>query len=128
MKKLTRKEYDAALAPMQLELVAMARWLRETRKRLVVLLEGRDTAGKGGTIDAIREYMNPRQCRVVALDKPSDREQTQWYFQRYIDHSPAAGEIALFDRSWYNRPCFEQVIGFATPEHVQMFLNQAPIF
>ena len=128
MTKLTRKEYEAALEPMQLELVTMARWLRETGKRLVVLLEGRDTAGKGGTIDAILEHMNPRQCRVVALEKPSDRECTQWYFQRYVDHLPAAGEIALFDRSWYNRAGVERVMGFATPEQVKAFLKQAPTF
>jgi len=128
VKKLSRKEYEAALEPMQLELVAMARWLRETGKRVVVLFEGRDTAGKGGAIDAIREHMNPRQCRAVALEKPSDRECTQWYFQRYVDHLPAAGEIALFDRSWYNRAGVERVMGFATPEQVKDFLKQAPAF
>ena len=128
MKKLKRKDYEAALEPMQVELVAMARWARATGKRIVVLLEGRDTAGKGGTIDAIREHMNPRQCRVVALDKPGEREQAQWYFQRYVAHLPAAGEIVLFDRSWYNRAGVERVMGYATPEQVGAFLAQAPAF
>jgi polyphosphate kinase 2 len=128
MKKLKRKEYDAALEPMQVELVAMAHWLRDTGKRLVVLFEGRDTAGKGGAIDVIREYMNPRQCRVVALDKPSEREQSQWYFQRYVAQLPAGGEIALFDRSWYNRAGVERVMGYATPAQVKAFLAQVPTF
>jgi polyphosphate kinase 2 len=128
MKKLKRKEYEAALAPMQVELVAMARWARETGKRIVVLFEGRDTAGKGGAIDAIREHMNPRQCRVVALAKPTERNATSWYFQRYVQHLPAAGEIVLFDRSWYNRAGVERVMGFATPAQVQQFLEQAPAF
>jgi polyphosphate kinase 2 len=128
MKKLKRKEYEAALEPMQVELVEMARWLRSSGKRLVVLFEGRDTAGKGGAIDTVREHMNPRQCRVVALDKPSEREQAQWYFQRYVPHLPAAGEIVLFDRSWYNRAGVERVMGYATPAQVKAFLAQAPAF
>ena len=128
MKPLKRKAYEAALEPMQLELVAMARWLRVAGKRLVVVMEGRDTAGKGGAIDAIREHMNPRQCRVIALGKPSEAEQTQWYFQRYVAHLPPAGEMVLFDRSWYNRAGVEQVMGFATDEQVQAFLAQAPAF
>jgi polyphosphate kinase 2 (PPK2 family) len=103
MKKLKRKDYEQELAPLQEQLVAMARWLQHGGKRLLVLFEGRDTAGKGGAIDAIREYLNPRQCRVVALPKPTEREATQWYFQRYVPHLPAAGEIVLLDRSWYNR-------------------------
>ena len=113
---------------MQLELVAMARWLQHTGRRLVVLFEGRDTAGKGGAIKAIREHVNPRQCRVVALPKPTDREPTQWYFQRYVAHLPAAGEIVLFDRSWYNRAGVEKVMGFATDAQVKAFLQQAPVF
>ena len=128
MKKLKRKDYEKLLEPMQQELVAMARWLRHTGKRLVVLFEGRDTAGKGGVIDAIREHLNPRQCSVVALPKPNEREATQWYFQRYVPHLPAAGEIALFDRSWYNRAGVEKVMGFATPAQVKLFLQQAPLF
>jgi polyphosphate kinase len=128
MKKLKRKDYDAALAPMQLELVAMARWLRASGKRLVVLFEGRDTAGKGGAIDAIREHVNPRQCRVVALGKPGEQEQAQWYFQRYVPHLPAAGDMVLFDRSWYNRAGVERVMGYASPAQVKAFLAQAPAF
>lgn len=128
MSKLKRKEYEKLLEPMQLELVAMARWLQHTGKRLVVVVEGRDTAGKGGVIDAISEYVNPRQCRVVALPKPNDREQTQWYFQRYTAHLPAAGEIVLFDRSWYNRAGVEKVMGYADDSQVKAFLRQAPVF
>src|SRR3546814_12959639 len=118
MKKLKRKQYEKQLEPMQLELVAMARWLAHTGKRVLVLLEGRDTAGKGGAIKAISEHVNPRQCRVVALPKPNDREATQWYFQRYVPHLPAAGELVLFDRSWYTRAGVEKVMGFATDAQV----------
>jgi len=128
MAKLKRKEYEAELEPLQIELVEMARWLIDTGKRLVVLFEGRDTAGKGGAIEAIAAHLNPRQCRIVALPKPTDREQTQWYFQRYVSHLPAAGEITLFDRSWYNRAGVEQVMGFADAEQVRTFLRQAPAF
>ncbi|UHQ20971.1 polyphosphate kinase 2 [Lysobacter sp. KIS68-7] len=128
MKTLKRKDYEAALEPLQLELVAMERWLQANGKRLVVVVEGRDTAGKGGTIDAIRMHMNPRSCRVAALQKPNEREQTQWYFQRYVPWLPAAGETVLFDRSWYNRAGVERVMGFATPAQVKQFLVQAPIF
>ena len=128
MSKLKRKEYEALLEPMQLEFVAMARWLQHTGKRLVVLVEGRDTAGKGGVIRAISEHVNPRQCRVVALPKPNDREQAQWYFQRYAAHLPAAGEIVLFDRSWYNRAGVEKVMGYASDAQVKAFLQQAPVF
>ena len=126
MAKLKRKEYEAALEPLQIELVEMARWLSDTGKRLVVLFEGRDTAGKGGAIEAIAEHLNPRQCRIVALPKPTDREQTQWYFQRYVPHLPAGGEIALFDRSWYNRAGVERVMGYADAEQVRTFLRQRP--
>lgn len=128
MKKLKRKEYEQRLAPLQHDLAAMAHWVRDTGQRLVVLFEGRDTAGKGGTIDAIRAHINPRQCRVVALPKPGERERTQWYFQRYVPHLPAAGEIALFDRSWYNRAGVEQVMGYADEAQVALFLKQAPVF
>ena len=99
MKPLKRKDYEARLKPLQLELAAMARWASHCGARIVVVVEGRDTAGKGGAIGAITEHLNPRQCRVVALPKPSEREATQWYFQRYIAHLPAAGEIVLFDRT-----------------------------
>jgi polyphosphate kinase 2 len=126
--KLKRKEYAALLEPMQVELANAARWLQHTGRRLVVLVEGRDTAGKGGAIDAIREHLNPRQCRVVALPKPTEREATQWYFQRYAAHLPAAGEIALFDRSWYNRAGVEKVMGFASDAQVDAFLRAAPQF
>jgi len=128
MKKLKRKKYEKRLEPMQVELVAMARWLAHSGKRVLVLLEGRDTAGKGGTIKAISEHVNPRRCRVVALPAPNDRESTQWYFQRYVPHLPAAGELVLFDRSWYNRAGVEKVMGFATDAQVKAFLQQAPAF
>jgi polyphosphate kinase 2 len=128
MKKLKRKDYEELLEPMQVDLVAMARWVATAGKRLVVLFEGRDTAGKGGAIDAIREHLNPRQCRVAALPKPTDREATQWYFQRYAAQLPAAGEIVLFDRSWYNRAGVEKVMGFASDAQVKLFLQQTPAF
>ena len=106
----------------------MARWVSETGQRMVVLFEGRDTAGKGGSIEMFARVLNPRQCRVVALPSPTEREKTQWYFQRYVAHLPAAGEIVLFDRSWYNRAGVERVMGFCTPEQAQAFLNAAPEF
>ncbi|WP_460712386.1 polyphosphate kinase 2 [Lysobacter terrae] len=106
----------------------MARWLQATGKRVVVLFEGRDTAGKGGVINAIADHMNPRQCRVVALPKPNERESSQWYLQRYVEHLPAAGEMVLFDRSWYNRAGVEKVMGFASDAQVKAFLRQAPAF
>jgi polyphosphate kinase 2 len=127
-KKLKRKDYEAQLEPLQLQLVSMARWLARTGKRVVVIFEGRDTAGKGGSIDAIRRHINPRQCRVLALPKPNDREATQWYFQRYASHLPAAGELLLMDRSWYNRAGVEKVMGYCTPEQHAAFLQQAPVF
>ena len=126
--KLGKSAYLDALAPLQLELNRVARWLRHTGKRLVVVVEGRDTAGKGGVIAAISETLNPRQCHTVALGKPTEREQREWYFQRYVPHLPAAGEIALFDRSWYNRAGVETVMGFCTPEQTTAFLKQAPTF
>ena len=128
MKPLKRKAYEAALAPMQIALAEMAHWVQASGQRLLIVFEGRDTAGKGGSIKAISEHLNPRQCRVTALPKPSEREQGQWYFQRYVEHLPAAGEIALFDRSWYNRAGVEQVMGFATPAQVATFLRDAPTF
>jgi polyphosphate kinase 2 len=128
MSKLKRKEYHAELEAMQVELNLVARWLQHTGKRLLVIFEGRDTAGKGGAISAIADCLNPRICRVVALSKPSEREAGQWYFQRYVPHLPAAGEIVLFDRSWYNRAGVEKVMGFATPAQVEAFLAQTPVF
>ena len=126
--RIDKGEYLEKLAPLQLELNQMARWLQARGKRLLVLIEGRDTAGKGGVISAIADTLNPRQCHVVALPKPSERERTQWYFQRYVAHLPAAGEIALFDRSWYNRAGVEKVMGFCTPAETAAFLEQAPAF
>lgn len=126
--KLSKSDYLEQLLPLQLELNAMARWLQHAGRRLLVIVEGRDTAGKGGVINALSETLNPRQCRTVALGKPSEREQGQWYFQRYVPHLPAAGEMVLFDRSWYNRAGVESVMGFATPGQVEAFLAQTPTF
>ena len=122
------KKYDAAIAPMQADLVAMARWVAVTGQRILVLFEGRDTAGKGGAIDAIRVKLNPRQCRTVALAKPTDAERGQWYFQRYVAHLPTTGEITLFDRSWYNRVGVEQVMGYATEAEIAAFLKSVSAF
>ena len=128
MSKLKRKEYEALLEPMQVELANAARWLQHSGKRLVVVFEGRDTAGKGGAISAIHEHLNPRQCRVVALPRPSEREAGQWYFQRYVEQLPSAGEITLFDRSWYNRAGVEKVMGFSSDAQVAAFLQATPQF
>ncbi|MFM5925212.1 MAG: polyphosphate kinase 2 [Novosphingobium sp.] len=128
MKALKKKTFEKHYEPLEEELVAMARWAAKTGARILVLFEGRDTAGKGGAIQAVARPLNPRQCRIVALTRPSDREKTQWYFQRYAEHLPAAGEIVLFDRSWYNRAGVEKVMGFATPEQVTAFLEQVPAF
>jgi polyphosphate kinase 2 len=128
MAKLKRKDYEEELGKLQVELNVMARWLQHTGRRIVVLFEGRDTAGKGGTISAIADCLSPRQCHVVALSKPTEREAGQWYFQRYVPHLPSAGEITLFDRSWYNRAGVEKVMGFASPAQVSAFLKQAPVF
>ena len=127
MAKINKKDYAEEIEKLQVELNLMARWLVHSGKRLVVLVEGRDTAGKGGVISAIADCLSPRQCRVVALAKPSEREQSQWYFQRYFNHLPAAGEIVLFDRSWYNRAGVEKVMGFCTPAQTRLFLKQAPV-
>lgn len=127
-KQLKRKDYEAQLEPMIEELVAMARWASATGARIAVLFEGRDTAGKGGAIKALSAHLNPRQCRVAALSKPSEREASEWYFQRYVPHLPAAGEIVLFDRSWYNRAGVERVMGYAKPAQVAAFLRAAPKF
>jgi polyphosphate kinase 2 len=128
MSKLKRKAYEKLLEPMEAELVAMARWVAATGQRLVILFEGRDTAGKGGAIQAIADGLNPRQCRTVALPKPTEEERGQWYFQRYSAHLPGAGQIVLFDRSWYNRAGVERVMGFATEAQVNAFLKAAPAF
>jgi polyphosphate kinase 2 len=128
MPKHEKKAYETALKTLQRELVTMMRWAEETGARVLVLIEGRDTAGKGGVISAIRAKVNPRQCRVVALAKPTEQEAGQWYFQRYIEHLPTAGEVVLFDRSWYNRAGVEKVMGFASPAQVDAFLDAAPTF
>jgi polyphosphate kinase 2 len=128
MERLKRKEYEELLEPMQTELVAMARWIAATGQRLVILFEGRDTAGKGGVIEAVAANLNPRQCKIVALGKPSEAETGEWYFQRYVQHLPTRGQITLFDRSWYNRAGVEKVMGFATPDQVDAFLLAVPRF
>lgn len=120
--------YEAELFRLQAELVEMQEWVRQTGARMVILFEGRDAAGKGSTIKRVTQYLNPRVARISALPAPTEREKTQWYFQRYIQHLPAAGEIVLFDRSWYNRAGVERVMGFCTPAEYRRFLHQAPIF
>ncbi|MEO6386861.1 MAG: polyphosphate kinase 2 [Croceibacterium sp.] len=122
------KAYTKAIDALALDLVAMARWAKSRGERICVLFEGRDTAGKGGAIKAIAGVLDSRQCRIAALPKPSEDEQTQWYFQRYVQHLPSAGEIVLFDRSWYNRAGVEKVMGWSTPEQAAAFLEAAPVF
>jgi polyphosphate kinase 2 len=126
--KLSSKEYADLLAPLQVELNNLMHWLRHTGRRMVVLFEGRDTAGKGGVINTITGMLNPRQFRIVALTKPTEIERTQWYFQRYIGHLPSAGELVLFDRSWYNRAGVEKVMGFCTAAEYRRFLKETPRF
>jgi polyphosphate kinase len=123
-----KNAYESKIQTLQLELNNLAHWLQHSGRRIVVLFEGRDTAGKGGVINAITERLNPRQVHVVGLSKPTDRERTQWYFQRYVPHLPAAGEMVLFDRSWYNRAGVEHVMGFCTPAEYNRFLQEAPLF
>ena len=127
-KKLSRKKFEKELQKLQRELVIMQEYVRAKGLKIVVIFEGRDAAGKGGVIKRIAERTNPRVCRVVALPAPTEREKTQWYFQRYVANLPAAGEIVLFDRSWYNRAGVERVMGFCTPEEHRRFLHQCPIF
>ncbi|GHH14123.1 polyphosphate kinase 2 [Streptomyces lanatus] len=126
--KLPRKAYEKELLRLQTELVRLQEWVRASSARLVVVFEGRDAAGKGGTIKRVTEHLNPRVARIAALPKPTERQRTQWYFQRYVEHLPAAGEIVLFDRSWYNRAGVEHVMGFCTKEEYQRFLRQCPLF
>ncbi|ARP74543.1 polyphosphate kinase 2 [Streptomyces pluripotens] len=126
--ELPRKTYEAELLRLQTELVKLEEWVRAQGVRLVIVFEGRDAAGKGGTIQRITQHLNPRIARIAALPKPTERQRTQWYFQRYVEHLPAAGEIVLFDRSWYNRAGVERVMGFCTREEHQRFLRQCPIF
>ena len=128
VKRLKRRVYERELADLQLELVKLQDWVKAEGLKVVVLFEGRDAAGKGGTIKRITEPLNARVCRVVALGIPTEREKTQWYFQRYVQNLPAAGEIALFDRSWYNRAGVERVMGFCTDEEYNEFLSSVPEF
>lgn len=126
--KLPRKLYEKELMRLQTELVVMAEWVKREGRRIALVFEGRDAAGKGGVIKRITEYISPRIARVVALPAPTERERTQWYFQRYVAHLPAAGEIAIFDRSWYNRAGVEKVMGFCTTSEHRRFMHQAPLF
>lgn len=125
---MKRHKYEHHLDALAVELVALQRWLVHSGQRVVVLFEGRDAAGKGGTIKAISEHLDTRHYRIVALPKPDERETTQWYFQRYVQHLPSAGEVVLFDRSWYNRAGVEKVMGFCTDAQYQRFLGECPVF
>jgi polyphosphate kinase len=126
--KLKKKKYEKELHRLQVDLVQMVDWVKREGARVAVVFEGRDAAGKGGVIKRITEYVSPRVVRTVALPTPTEKETTQWYFQRYIEHLPAAGEVVLFDRSWYNRAGVEKVLGFCSPEEHKRFLNQCPTF
>ena len=127
-KKISKKKYKKELAKLQVELVKLQRWIKLKGLKVIVLFEGRDAAGKGGAIKRVSETLNPRVCKVVALGTPSDREKTQWYFQRYVAHFPAAGEMVLFDRSWYNRAGVEKVMGFCTYDEYNEFMRSCPQF
>ena len=127
-KKISKDVYEKALVKLQIELVKMQQWIKKEGLKVVVIFEGRDAAGKGGTIKRITQSLNPRLCKVVALATPTEREKTQWYFQRYVAHLPAAGEMVLFDRSWYNRAGVEKVMGFCTDEEYWDFLRASPKF
>jgi polyphosphate kinase 2 len=118
--------YEGQMVPLQVELLKVQNWVKETGERIVIIFEGRDAAGKGGTIKRFMEHLNPRGARVVALEKPSDREKSQWYFQRYVENLPAGGEMVLFDRSWYNRAGVERVMGFCNPNDYLEFMRQCP--
>ena len=124
--RMRRAEYEKIKMELQIELLKVQNWVKETGQKIVILFEGRDAAGKGGTIKRYMEHLNPRGARVVALEKPSERERTQWYFQRYIEHLPASGEIVFFDRSWYNRAGVERVMGFCNPDEYLEFMRQTP--
>ncbi|AJT42800.1 polyphosphate kinase 2 [Psychromicrobium lacuslunae] len=126
--RLSRDVYELEKRLLQIELLKLQNWVKSSGQRIILLFEGRDAAGKGGTIKRFTEHLNPRGCRVVALEKPSEREQSQWYFQRYVQHLPSAGEIVLFDRSWYSRAGVERVMGFCTEAQYGEFLKQAPAF
>ncbi|WP_405736591.1 polyphosphate kinase 2 [Streptomyces sp. NBC_01537] len=126
--RMSRPEYDRHKRLQQIELLKLQSWIKETGQRLVIVFEGRDAAGKGGTIKRFTEHLNPRGARVVALEKPTERERGQWYFQRYVHHLPTAGELVLFDRSWYNRAGVERVMGFCSDQEYRQFTQQAPAF
>ena len=126
--RLSRELYEAELFRLQAELVKLQEWVRGEKARVVIVFEGRDAAGKGSVIKRVAEYLNPRIVRIAALPKPTERQRSQWYFQRYIEHLPAAGEIVLFDRSWYNRAGVERVMGFCTGDEYRRFLHQCPLF
>jgi polyphosphate kinase len=126
--RMSREYYDQHKRLLQIELVKLQNWVKDTGQRIVIVFEGRDAAGKGGTIKRFTEHLNPRGARVVALEKPTERQRTQWYFQRYVTHLPSAGEIVMFDRSWYNRAGVERVMGFCTPEEYLEFMREAPEF
>ena len=126
--RMSRREYEYTKRLLQIELLKMQTWVKETGQRIVIVFEGRDAAGKGGTIKRFMEHLNPRGATVVALVKPDEREKGQWYFQRYINHLPTDGEIVLFDRSWYNRAGVERVMGFCTQDQYEEFMRQAPEF
>ncbi len=126
--RMTRDEYERTKRSLQIELLKLQSWIKETGQKVVLVFEGRDAAGKGGTIKRFTEHLNPRGARVVALEKPTDREENQWYFQRYVQHLPTAGEIVLFDRSWYNRAGVERVMEFCTKAEYLEFMRQAPDF
>ncbi|WHH58087.1 polyphosphate kinase 2 [Petroclostridium sp. X23] len=127
-KKISKQAYEKKLAELQVELVKLQDWIKEKQLKVVIIFEGRDAAGKGGVIKRITEKLNPRVCRIVALGVPTEREKTQWYFQRYVAHLPAAGEMVLFDRSWYNRAGVEKVMGYCTDEEHEEFLRSCPEF
>jgi polyphosphate kinase len=126
--RMPRPDYEVVKRQLQIELLKLQNWIKDTGQRIVILFEGRDAAGKGGTIKRFTEHLNPRGATVVALEKPSERERGEWYFQRYVQHLPSAGEIVLFDRSWYNRAGVERVMGYCTEEQYRVFVEQAPIF
>ena len=126
--RMPRPEYEIVKRHLQIELLKLQNWIKDSGQRIVILFEGRDAAGKGGTIKRFTEHLNPRGATVVALEKPTERERGQWYFQRYVSHLPTAGEMVLFDRSWYNRAGVERVMGFCTEEQYQTFVEEAPVF
>ena len=126
--KIKKTAYEAELSRLQLELLKLQEWIRHSQSRVVIIFEGRDAAGKGGVINRISSPLNPRYCRVIALGTPTEREKTQWYFQRYVEHLPSAGELVIFDRSWYNRAGVERVMGFCSDKEYKQFLLACPTF